>query len=106
MASSCPATSAKVTPVWACSTYTLALALPKVMALPMPLGRLPPIFFSIQRESSSPMRIKKKMGSTQDTIKDSRGLAWVGMVAAKVTPSVELSFSRSHSPVSGQTPVL
>ena len=60
------------------------------MALPMPPGR-PPIRFTIQRESSSPRRMKIKMGRIQLTRKERMGLAWVGISAVNWMSS----FSRS-----------
>ena len=56
LASSSPATSAKVLPVWA-GTYTFALLLPKVIAL-LP----PPILFCSERASSCPSSANSRIG--------------------------------------------
>ena len=94
-ASSWPATSAKVFPVWD-SIYTLALALPKLMALPAPM---PPMSFL---DNNCPNSTKNSTGSTQENSRVIKGDAWVGMDWAKTTP---LSVSRSVRSSSGHSPV-
>ena len=79
LASSCPATSAKVLPVWA-STYTLALDLPKLMALG------PPIRFIIKRMSSWP---SSTMNSTGSTTLNKRFM--MGEVLVGITPPYSTS---------------
>ena len=69
LASSCPATSAKVMPVCAC-TYTFALDLPKLIALP-------PIFFCIMRISKKPAPTISAIGRIQLSKKLSIELCWV-----------------------------
>ena len=94
-ASSSPATSAKVLPVCA-STYILALALPKLIALPI----APP--FVMRPIISLPIKLNMSMGSTHDMSIVSRGEACVGMEEANLTFALS---SLVSSVSSGQMPV-
>ena len=94
-ASSSPATSAKVLPVCA-STYILALALPKLMALPI----LPALVMRFI--ISFPIKLNISTGSTHDMSMVSRGEACVGISEANFTPASSSRFSRvssGHMPV-------
>ena len=75
------------------------------MALPMP--PMLPIRLVIQRVSSWPMKKNTTMGSTQEIIKLSSGLAWVGISEVNsISGSLVRSCSSRRWPSSGQMPVL
>ena len=91
-ASSCPATSAKVFPVWD-SIYIFALLFPKLIAF------IPPILFCIVRESSCPIARKNPIGNIQLIIKLIRGEFSLGITLENSIFALSSLFANSGSSI-------